>query len=164
MIKGALVGLTNGLAESRHAQMIKAMKLLMKNSFMNKSPRLVWSALGNEQRTLPGPPLKLNFVTPSEINFAFMAQSCCLYCPTTRRPAMNDPNICAKIYWGTFRHGNPFQMAKHMVMAGLKWPPDVGAQAIMAKAIPMANAKPIWNIEPKLDSLSGNRGSRYSVR
>lgn len=51
------------------------------------------------------------------------------------------------MYWGTFRHGNPFQIAKHTVMAGLKWPPDVGAHMRIAKAIPMANAQPIWKIE-----------------
>lgn len=33
--------------------------------------------------------------------------------------------------------------AKQMVIAGLKWPPDVGAQVIMAKAIPIAKAQPI---------------------
>lgn len=33
-------------------------------------------------------------------------------------------------------------------MAGLKWPPDVGAQVIMAKAIPTAKAQPIWKREP----------------
>ena len=39
-------------------------------------------------------------------------------------------------------------MAKHIVMAGLKWPPDVGAQVMIAKAMPMAKAHPIWNNEP----------------
>lgn len=29
-----------------------------------------------------------------------------------------------------------------MVIAGLKWPPDVEAQVIMAKAMPRANAAP----------------------
>lgn len=33
-------------------------------------------------------------------------------------------------------------MAKQMVIAGLKWPPDVEAQVIMAKAMPRANAAP----------------------
>lgn len=35
---------------------------------------------------------------------------------------------------------------------GLKWPPDVEAQVIMAKAMPKAYAKPIWSIEPKAGS------------
>lgn len=39
-------------------------------------------------------------------------------------------------------------MAKQSVIAGLKWPPDVEAQVMMAKAMPMANAQPIWNKEP----------------
>lgn len=33
-------------------------------------------------------------------------------------------------------------MAKQMVIAGLKWPPDVEAQVIIAKAMPRANAAP----------------------
>lgn len=33
-------------------------------------------------------------------------------------------------------------MAKQMVIAGLKWPPEVEAQVIMAKAMPRANAAP----------------------
>lgn len=40
-------------------------------------------------------------------------------------------------------------MAKQMVMAGLKCPPDVGAQVMMAKAMPMAKAHPIWKMLPK---------------
>ena len=39
-------------------------------------------------------------------------------------------------------------MAKQKVMAGLKCPPDVGAQVMMAKAIPMAKAQPTWNRLP----------------
>lgn len=35
---------------------------------------------------------------------------------------------------------------------GLKWPPDVEAQVMMAKAMPKAYAKPIWRIEPKAGS------------
>lgn len=42
----------------------------------------------------------------------------------------------------TFFHGNPCQIAKHIVIAGLKCPPDVGAQVMIAKAIPRANAQP----------------------
>jgi hypothetical protein len=34
-------------------------------------------------------------------------------------------------------------------MAGLKWPPDTGAQVMMAKTMPNANATPIWKIDPK---------------
>ena len=34
-------------------------------------------------------------------------------------------------------------MAKQMVIAGLKCPPDVAPQVIMAKAIPRAKAHPI---------------------
>lgn len=40
------------------------------------------------------------------------------------------------------RQGKPCQIAKQMVIAGLKWPPDVEAQVIMAKAMPRANAAP----------------------
>jgi hypothetical protein len=79
MMKGAPVGRTNGFAGSKHAQMTNAMKLLRKNSVMNKYPRFVSSGFGNVQRMLPGPPLKLNLVTPSEINFAFRAQIRGLY-------------------------------------------------------------------------------------
>lgn len=32
----------------------------------------------------------------------------------------------------------PCHMAKHIVTAGLKWPPEVGAQVIIANAIPRA--------------------------
>jgi hypothetical protein len=32
----------------------------------------------------------------------------------------------------------PDGMAKQMAIAGLKWPPDVGPQVMMAKAMPMA--------------------------
>ena len=34
-------------------------------------------------------------------------------------------------------------LPKQMVMAGLKWPPDTGAQVMIAKAIPIAKAQPI---------------------
>jgi hypothetical protein len=37
----------------------------------------------------------------------------------------------------------PCQMAKQIVTAGLKWPPDVDAQVMIAKAIPKAYAQPI---------------------
>lgn len=40
------------------------------------------------------------------------------------------------------RQGKPCQIAKQMVIAGLKWPPEVEAQVIMAKAMPRANAAP----------------------
>lgn len=39
-------------------------------------------------------------------------------------------------------------MAKQMVMAGLKCPPEVGAQVMIAKAIPMAKAQPMPNTLP----------------
>lgn len=39
-------------------------------------------------------------------------------------------------------------MAKQRVMAGLKCPPDVGAQVMIANAIPMAKPQPIWNKLP----------------
>lgn len=78
---------------------------------------------------------------------------------------MKDPNICEKMKYGTFLHGKPFQYAKHSVMAGLKWPPEVGAQTysvvsrkyrkltysartMIANAIPIAKASPIWKREP----------------
>lgn len=40
-------------------------------------------------------------------------------------------------------------MAKQMVIAGLKWPPDVEAQVIMAKAMPRANAAPGFEVMRK---------------
>ena len=46
-------------------------------------------------------------------------------------------------------------MAKQSVMAGLKCPPEVEAQVMMANAIPMANAQPIWKMEPKADAPIG---------
>lgn len=36
---------------------------------------------------------------------------------------------------------NPCHMARERVTAGLKWPPEVEAQVMMAKAMPKANAK-----------------------
>jgi len=39
-------------------------------------------------------------------------------------------------------------MAKQMLIAGLKCPPDVGAQVMIAKAIPIAKPQPIWNRLP----------------
>ena len=47
------------------------------------------------------------------------------------------------------RHGKPCQIAKQSVIAGLKWPPETGAQVMMANAMPIAKAQPIWKIEPK---------------
>ena len=40
-------------------------------------------------------------------------------------------------------------MAKQIVIAGLKCPPLTGAQVMMAKAIPIAKAQPIWKRLPK---------------
>ena len=40
-------------------------------------------------------------------------------------------------------------MAKAIVMAGLKWPPETEAQVMIANAMPMANAQPIWKSVPK---------------
>ncbi len=40
-------------------------------------------------------------------------------------------------------------MAKQIVIAGLKWPPEVEAQVMMAKAMPMAKPQPIWKMLPK---------------
>lgn len=79
IIKGAATGEAKGFAGSRVDQITRAIKLLIKNSVKNRYPRFVWSAFGNEHRTLPGPPLKLKDVTPSDTNFAFKAQICCLY-------------------------------------------------------------------------------------
>lgn len=45
-------------------------------------------------------------------------------------------------------------MAKQMVTAGLKWPPETGAQVMMANAMPMAKAQPIWKMEPKTGTPS----------
>ena len=42
-------------------------------------------------------------------------------------------------------------MAKHNVTAGLKCPPEVEAQVMMANAIPMANAQPMVKMEPNAD-------------
>ena len=47
------------------------------------------------------------------------------------------------------RHGKPCQIAKQSVIAGLKCPPETGAQVMMANAIPIAKAQPIWKMEPK---------------
>jgi hypothetical protein len=40
------------------------------------------------------------------------------------------------------------------VIAGLKWPPETGAQVMMANAMPIAKAQPIWKIEPKTGTPS----------
>ena len=40
-------------------------------------------------------------------------------------------------------------MAKAMVMAGLKWPPETWAQVMIANAMPIAKAQPIWKRVPK---------------
>lgn len=45
-------------------------------------------------------------------------------------------------------------MAKQMVTAGLKWPPETGAQVMMANAMPRAKAQPIWKMEPKTGTPS----------
>ncbi len=37
----------------------------------------------------------------------------------------------------------------------MKWPPDVGAQVIIAKAIPIANPQPIWNKLPNAVTPTG---------
>ena len=47
----------------------------------------------------------------------------------------------------------PCQIAKQIVIAGLKCPPDVGPQTMIAKAIPIAYAQPIWNNEPNTGSV-----------
>ena len=44
----------------------------------------------------------------------------------------------------------PCHIAKQTVIAGLKCPPLVGAQVMMAKAIPIAKAQPIWKMDPKV--------------
>lgn len=53
-------------------------------------------------------------------------------------------------------------MAKQMVMAGLKWPPEVGAQVMMAKAIPMVKAHPTWKREPY--AVTPTSESRFRVK
>jgi hypothetical protein len=40
------------------------------------------------------------------------------------------------------------------VTAGLKWPPDVEAQVMMANAIPRPKAQPIWKRELKAGEAS----------
>ena len=50
------------------------------------------------------------------------------------------------------RHGKPCQIAKQSVIAGLKWPPETGAQVMMANAMPIAKAQPIWKIVPKTET------------
>ena len=52
------------------------------------------------------------------------------------------------------RAGNLPVTMKQMVMAGLKCPPEMGAQQMMAKAMPMPKAHPIWKTEPKPASAS----------
>ena len=41
-------------------------------------------------------------------------------------------------YLGTLRHGNPLKTAKEIVTQGLKWPPEVGAQTVKARTMPIA--------------------------
>lgn len=53
-------------------------------------------------------------------------------------------------------------MAKQMLMAGLKCPPDVGAQVMIAKAIPMAKAQPIWNRLP--NTVTPRGFSKFMVK
>ncbi len=53
-------------------------------------------------------------------------------------------------------------MAKQMVIAGLKCPPEVGAQVMMAKAIPMAKAHPIWKSDP--NAATPASFSRFRVK
>lgn len=47
------------------------------------------------------------------------------------------------------------QVAKQIVMAGFKCPPDVGAAMIIANIIPTANARPIWKKLPNTAAPSG---------
>jgi len=54
-------------------------------------------------------------------------------------------------------------MAKQIVMAGLKWPPETGAQVIIANAIPMAKAKPTWRILLKNGTGRGESGDELRV-
>lgn len=49
-----------------------------------------------------------------------------------------------------------------MVIAGLKCPPLVDAQVMMAKAMPTAKAQPIWKILPKAVTPTGF--SRFNVK
>ena len=48
------------------------------------------------------------------------------------------------------------------MIAGLKCPPDVEAQVMIAKAIPMAKAQPIGKIPPKAATPMGD--SRFRVK
>ena len=42
-----------------------------------------------------------------------------------------------------------------MVIAGLKWPPDVEAQVMIANAMPIAKPQPIWKMLPKAETPKG---------
>jgi len=53
----------------------------------------------------------------------------------------------------TYFQGNPCQTAKQIVIAGLKCPPEVAAQVIIANAMPIAYAHPIWNIDANAGSV-----------
>lgn len=59
--------------------------------------------------------------------------------------------------------GKPCQMQRQIVTAGLKWQPEVGAQVIMAKAMPRANAKPIAKRLPKAETPRGDAPFKVKV-
>lgn len=132
------------LAGSRQDHITMPMKESTKNSIMKTYPKFVWFVFGKEQRMEAGPPLATSGF-PAAINSSFMAWISGQYIPITKRPAMNAPNIWLTMKYGTFFHGNPCQSASAMVIAGLKCPPEVEAQVMMANEIPIAKAHPIWN-------------------
>ena len=68
---------------------------------------------------LAGPPLKTRdspFASSTSLN----ADICSQYIPMRSRPAIKAPKIWEKMKYGTFFHGKPCQIAKHIVTAGLK--------------------------------------------
>ena len=104
---------------------------------------------------MPAGPLKDTRGSPAALSSLEYALICSQYMPIRSMPAMNEPKICDNIYCGTFFQGKPCQIAKQMVMAGLKWPPDVGAQVIMANIMPKAKAHPIWKKSLKVVTPRG---------
>lgn len=70
-------------------------------------------------------------------------------------PATKAPKIWLRIKGGTLRHGKPLQIARQNVTAGLKWPPETGANKMMASVIPTPKARPIWKRDPKAAAPTG---------
>jgi hypothetical protein len=54
-------------------------------------------------------------------------------------------------------------MAKQIVIAGLKCPPETGAQVMIAKEMPIAKANPTWSMLLKNGTGSGEVGEALTV-